>query len=386
MDRKSLESKFNDISSRMRKKPYILAEEYIPEEIFYRDEQIEDIIAKISGGHNIMLKGAVSTGKTTVTKWLFKILKESETKYLFIYQNCRATTIIQIITEIANALEISLQRNKPIAHHIKKIKAELVERGFERIYLCLDEIDFLLFKYNDKELLYLFANEFTFRLILISNTTDWQKTIGIRTLNRLQSEIIDFPAYEEKELRGILEQRIKLAFENNIIFDKEIDTIIDILKKTDNTIRDAFSLLNSIYDYKIIKGYEDIMIPQIQIESLLEEVENQSMMQRLEKYDSNIRFAMYCICNYYNSNPSRKNFETTDIVKIWNKKSKSSSLKDIRSENSIRRYLSHLEAYNWIKKTTNSRGEGLTSWYNAYAPAFNPYDLWKEFESYSMGK
>jgi archaeal cell division control protein 6 len=190
-----------------------LSYEFIPKLIPYREAQQKRIASCMAplfqdhNGRNIIVYGPPGVGKTVATKHILNELEEKATNIIPIYINCwQNNTSYKITLAICDAIEYKFTHNKNtselfdiVATKLNKVKTVFV----------FDEID----KAEDFDFLYLILQKIhTKSVVILTNFKDFIADIDIRIRSRLLPELLEFKPYNEKEMQGILKQRMDLAF------------------------------------------------------------------------------------------------------------------------------------------------------------------------------
>jgi len=177
-----------------------------PVRIYFRNDEIEKIIFHILTNSNLIISGPPSTGKTFIIRQLFDQAKLCYNDTYFIYHDCESQpSMQQIFNTIAKHVGIPFNK-KVYTVSFDRILKEIIEKQRKkRTYLCLDKIEILIDKYKKyNELLYYFADESLFRLVLVTRRLFREWEFGIRTLSRLCLVNIFFKPYTKKEQNFIL--------------------------------------------------------------------------------------------------------------------------------------------------------------------------------------
>jgi cell division control protein 6 len=220
--------------------------DYVPADLPHRDEQLRKLarifgqIIKSNVSENVFIKGKVGTGKTAISKkfsadfikYATGLGKAIET----VRVNCRrrntdSSVLLKIVTHFQPSFP---DRGFSVDEMLDSVRKHLTSRGCHLI-VVLDEVDVLI-KKSGSNLIYLLTrfNEEnvtgvnTISLILISqqNVLDMLEPAALSTFKR--TNIVECNKYAIKELVDIINQRIGLAFKNNVIDTDAVDLIADI--------------------------------------------------------------------------------------------------------------------------------------------------------------
>jgi len=217
----------------------VLRSDYVPEKLYFRDEQIRIIAETISpilhGARpsNIFLYGKTGTGKTAVAKYVFsKLSQTAVSKSIFVklsYVNTRmAGTEYRVLYEIARDFGIMVPHTGlSISEIFDRIFKSISKENFSGI-ITLDEIDFLVKNHGDDILYELTrANEKLsggfISLLGISNDLTFKDFLDPRVLSSLSEEELVFPPYTAEELKVILAERIKSGFQPNVFTESALN-------------------------------------------------------------------------------------------------------------------------------------------------------------------
>jgi archaeal cell division control protein 6 len=240
--------------------------DYVPEKLPFRDEEIRalaQVLSTIFKGarpSNLLLFGKPGTGKTAAARSVVDRLakKASELKIdvmvLFVNAKIAGGSAYKVLFEIAEELGINKEQEKQvhftglsmgeatdrILHFIQRKKLNLV--------LVIDEIDSLVDRSGD-DILYNFtrANQRMrggfITLIGISNSLTFKDKLDPRVRSSLSEEEIVFNPYTVDQLRQILQERAKLAFNEGAISDAAVNLCAAIAGREHGDARKAIDLL-----------------------------------------------------------------------------------------------------------------------------------------------
>jgi cell division control protein 6 len=247
---------------KMFKKREALEPYFIPEELPHRNNQIQTIAeftaCALLGDTppSFLCYGPTGTGKTATVRYVSQKLAEQcgDNRPWWIYINCSIlSTPYRILAHIYNAIS---KREKipptglPKDVIFKKLLGILDLKLKNSIcFLVLDEIDMLINKKKDSEILYdltrLNENLDSCRtcLIGISNKLKFKEHLDPRVLSSLGREHIVFPSYNANELKDILNNRAKIAFHQGVLKNEVIPLCAAVAAKEHGDARKALQLL-----------------------------------------------------------------------------------------------------------------------------------------------
>lgn len=259
------------------KNKQVLLTTYVPNILPHRTAQIERIASIISSAlngdkpSNIMVYGKTGTGKTAVLNYIGKELRkadENEEKCKYIYVNCEIVdTPYSVLFNIGNQIIVEDSRRIPFTGwSFEKVYSEIVNyiNNMNKVFIVvLDEIDKLIDRKGDDVFYYLAKiNEnlesSKVSLIGISNNMKFMELLEPKAKSRLGGESVIFPPYSKDELEDILRERVKEAFDENVIEDSVISYCASIGAKVDGDARVAIDLLKTAADIAERNGDEKV--------------------------------------------------------------------------------------------------------------------------------
>ncbi|GAA0252909.1 orc1/cdc6 family replication initiation protein [Haladaptatus pallidirubidus] len=217
----------------------ILREDYQPEKIVGRDEELQQYISAlqpvINGDQpsNIFLYGKAGVGKTACTGYLLSELQsdaeEHDVDITTIRTNCEdLSTSYQVAIQLINELRSSEEHVTTgySKRQIYEMLWEELDKVGSTVIIVLDEVDHI----NDDSILYQIprarANgnltEAKVGIIGISNDFKFREGLSSKVQSSLCEKELQFPAYEAAELRDILRQRADIAFHDGVVPDAVI--------------------------------------------------------------------------------------------------------------------------------------------------------------------
>ena len=241
--------------------------DYVPEKLPFR-EQEEKTLAQVlsttfrsARPSNLFLFGEPGTGKTAVVKKVVEKLekkaKELKTKVKVVNVNAKgASTAYKVLYEIAEYIGLNQEdktRRVPftglsIGEATSRI-LQFIQKKELSVILVIDEIDSLVDKSGD-DILYSFtrANQQMVEggfiaLIGISNSLDFKDKLDPRVRSSLSEEEMVFKPYTIGQLREILHERSKTAFNPGAISEAAVNLCSAMAGREHGDARKAIDLL-----------------------------------------------------------------------------------------------------------------------------------------------
>jgi cell division control protein 6 len=239
--------------------------DYVPEKLPFRDEetktlaQVLSTIFKGARPSNLLLFGKPGTGKTAaarnVVERLAKKANELKMDVTVLFINAKtAGSAYKVLFEIAEELGINKEQVKQV--HFTGLSIgeandrvlQFIQKKKLNLVLVIDEIDSLVDKSGD-DILYNFtrANQKMkggfITLIGISNSLTFKDKLDPRVRSSLSEEELVFNPYAVDQLRQILHERAKSAFNEGAISDAAVNLCAAIAGREHGDARKAIDLL-----------------------------------------------------------------------------------------------------------------------------------------------
>jgi Cdc6-like AAA superfamily ATPase len=220
--------KFLSENETIFKDPVALDYDYIPKIVPYRDAEQKEILFAIKplfhnrNGKNIFIYGRPGIGKTLICKSVLKELSETTDEVLGFYINCwKKNTTYKIAMQLADELSLPFVQTKRTDEILDAVKREINKKSAVFVF---DEAD----KIEDYSFLYYVLEEiYRKTVIVIANSREWIINLDSRIRSRLLPETIQFREYNRDEIKGILLNRIKYAFNDDVVTEDALNMIIN---------------------------------------------------------------------------------------------------------------------------------------------------------------
>lgn len=243
--------------------------DYVPEKLSFRDEETKtvaqtlSVVLKGARPSNLLLFGKPGTGKTAVVKnvvqRLHKKAKDLGIEVTVPFVNAKtANTGYKVLYEIAENMGINNEEEKKLQVHFTGLSmGEATDRILDfiqkkkklHVVLIIDEVDSLVDR-NGDDILYNFtrANEQIseggfISLIGISNSLTFKDKLDPRVRSSLSEEEMVFNPYTVEQLQKILADRVKLAFNDDVISGAAINLCAAMAGRENGDARKAIDLL-----------------------------------------------------------------------------------------------------------------------------------------------
>ncbi|UCD93183.1 MAG: AAA family ATPase, partial [Methanobacteriota archaeon] len=164
----------------------------------------------------------------------------------------QASTPYAVLQNVGNRFVQDFDERIPFTgwstERVYNILREKMDEERRVVVIVLDEIDKLVYKSGDDVLYHLSKinddlKKAKISLIGISNDLKFTEFLDPRVKSRLSDEKMVFPPYNANELRDILQQRSKLAFENGVINGGVISLCAALAAQEHGDARRALDLL-----------------------------------------------------------------------------------------------------------------------------------------------
>ncbi len=309
MDLKNIFEKFSGKSPIFKNREALQAR-YRPSHIVHRDEEINKIASILAPSlkgekpSNLFIYGKTGTGKTLCTlhvaNELKEFVKEKGIPLRIIYINCKlkrvADTPYRLLAHIIHELGQEVPSTGLPTDELYKIFYELIDRKKEVIILILDEIDQLVSKAGD-DILYNLSridselSNARLSIVGISNDLLFAENLDPRVKSSLSEEEVIFPPYNALQIRDILEERSKIAFQPNVLEQGVIQKIAAISARSHGDARRALELLRITGELAERKGLKKISLSLV--DEAQQKMESDNVLETIKIQPQQYKMVIY---------------------------------------------------------------------------------------------
>jgi cell division control protein 6 len=237
----------------------VLRHDYLPEKLPHREDQIRLLgstvapVLKNARCSNIFIYGKTGTGKTAVAKYVLSHLESKAKEYgaqvRFCYINCRMTgSEYRVFAALSQSVGLSIPfTGLSVGEVFDRFRTGL-DQSHIIFIIVLDEVDALIKDRGDAFMYELTRINETLRqskvsIIGISNDLRLKEFLDPRVFSSLSEEELVFRPYDAGELRNILLERSKLAFQDGVLSESALSISSALAAAEHGDARRALDLL-----------------------------------------------------------------------------------------------------------------------------------------------
>ncbi len=304
---------------------------YVPDEIFYREEQIQEIAnilapaLRIEKPSNLFIYGKTGTGKTIsvrqILTYMEKIALENKIALKTAYINCKlkrvADTEYRLIAQLIKEFGQEVPPTGLPTDEVYNTFYQLLDQKKQVVLLVLDEIDQLTKKIGD-EILYNLTRINTelknsqLCLIGISNNLVFAENLDPRVKSSLSEEEIIFPSYNALQIQEILRSRANQAFKEGTVQAGVIEKCAAYAAREHGDARRAIDLLRIAGEVAERSGAQTVGIEHL--DEAEKKVESDKVINAVINQPRQFQSVLYAILLI---TPQKKNFFTGEIYDVY---------------------------------------------------------------------
>ena len=237
----------------------VLRHDYLPNRLPHRENQIRLLgvtvapVLKDARCSNIFIYGKTGTGKTAVTKYVLSHLETKAKEYgaqvKFCYINCRMTgSEYRVFAVLSQSVGLSIPFTGLSTGEVFDRFRSGLDQSRILFIIVLDEVDALIKDRGDAFMYELTRINETLSkskvsIIGISNDLRLKEFLDPRVFSSLSEEELVFRPYDAGELRNILLDRSKLAFQDDVLSDSALSISSALAAAEHGDARRALDLL-----------------------------------------------------------------------------------------------------------------------------------------------
>ncbi len=351
---------------------------FVPDNLPFRDEQMSRIASilgpalKGAPPSNILCYGKTGTGKTVVARYVLKLLVQKATQSsvrapFTAYVNCRIVgTNYRVLKRLCDQVDATMPDGSEVpftglpTDEIRDILKKELDKDTNILTVVLDEVDSLLKRdvSQGNDILYGLTRmnseleRSRISIIGISNDLKFKEMLDPRVLSTLGEEEVIFPPYNAVELKGILEQRVAMAFSENAISDEGVINLVGALAAQEHgDARRALDLLRTAGELSERRGDDTVTQEHVrEAQKVLERDSVTEAIKTLPMQSKAVLFAVYALAKQ-----GQKDIFTGECFNAYTEVARALSL-DTLTQRRVSDLISELDMLGLINTTVISKG------------------------------
>lgn len=308
-----------------------LLSSYIPEEILYREEQLQEVanilapILRMEKPSNLFIYGKTGTGKTISIKHIIlsmaKVAVQNKIPLKCIYLNCKlkrvADTEYRLIAQLIKEYGQEIPSTGLPTDEVYNIFYKLLDRDKQIVLLVLDEIDQLTNKIGD-EILYNLTRinvelqKSQICLVGISNNLVFTENLDPRIKSSLSEEELIFSPYNALQIQDILRKRAMKAFKEGALQPGVVEKCAAFSARDHGDARRAIDLLRIAGELAERSGSSAVEIHHL--DEAEKKIESDKIINAATNQPKQFQSVLYAILLLA---PQKKNFFTGEIYDLY---------------------------------------------------------------------
>lgn len=311
----------------------VLTSTYMPENIIYREEQIQEVAnilapaLRVEKPSNVFIYGKTGTGKTISIKYILRsmsvIAEKNNIPLRSLYINCKlkrvADTEYRLLARLIHELGKEVPPTGLPTDEIYSTFYSLLDSQRQLVLLVLDEIDQVTKKIGD-EMLYNLTRinselkQSQICIVGISNNLIFSENLDPRVKSSLSEEEIIFPPYNAIQIKDILEKRAAGAFHEKVIQAGVVEKCAAYAAREHGDARRAIDLLRIAGELAERSGSKIVDISHL--DEAEKKVESDKILHATKHQPKQFQSVLYGILLI---SPQRRSFFTGEVYEMYKK-------------------------------------------------------------------
>ena len=347
-----------------------LSADFTPENIPHREKQIKELammLAPVLRGEkpsNVFIYGKTGTGKSLCVKKVSDTLQDTASKankkVKIIYVNCKmrkvADTEYRLLSQLISYFGQEVPFTGLPTNTLYKQLFRLMEEKGGNMILVLDEIDALLQKVGD-EFLYNLTRinqemkESKVTIVGISNRVSFIDNLDPRIRSSLSEEEMVFPPYNANELKDILAERSKAAFNENAVDYAVITKCAALAAQEHGDARKALDLLR--VSTELAERENSGRVSERHVDEAEEKLDRDRIIEIIRAQPKQSKLVMLSVLSLFKK--GNKNMQTGEVYELYEKLALSHGLKTL-TQRRVSDLISELDVLGVINASVISKG------------------------------
>ncbi|WP_435362330.1 Cdc6/Cdc18 family protein [Haloarchaeobius sp. DFWS5] len=370
-----MSSPFTSIGDSLFDEKAVLREDYQPDEILERDDEIEQFSYALQdilygrAPENVMLYGKAGLGKTAVTTYLVrelhaKVTETDGTDDLYTHeQNCNGNTLFQVVRRLVNDLlpdhaSLFPKRGLGTGDAFEELYEQLDRVGGTHLFI-LDEIDHLE---DANTLLYELprarsnghVESAKLGVIGISNNYTFRDSLSPKVKDTLMETEISFSPYDAEELQTILRTRADRGFVDGACDQSAIQLAAAVAARDAGNARQALDLLRT--GGEVAEKADDETVRDSHVEEARAIVQRGRAADKIRDQTEHAQLILEALAHLETagSTPAR----TKAIQSKYETAADANATDPLTTLKSVQEHLSDLHMLGFLRRAERNKGKG----------------------------
>lgn len=366
---------FDDVNDTIFEDKDVLAEEYHPDEILERDQEIDQYkhtLKDVLFGRNptnVMLYGKAGVGKTAVTTYVLQELQaEADTRDeagdVHVHRfNCNGETVFSTIRALINQLLPATaaefpKRGLSTSDALNEFYSQLERVGGTHL-IVFDEIDHLE---DANTLLYDIPRarakgsltNARIGIIGISNNYKFRDRLSSKVRDALNEDEIAFSTYTANELETILQDRAEKAIADDAFDTSALRLAAALAAKDNGSARQALDLLRK--GGEVAERQDDSVITDNHIDAARDEVRRGRLKDKISDQSTHAQLVLEAMARI--ESEGRSPARSKEILSVYQDVAVERDQEPLSTLKSVQNHLSDLTMLGFLTQNQVNEGRG----------------------------